>query len=76
MTRERAIQINEEAQKWDGIEKIEEDGTVVFTDIAYNTFKDLLGYDCKEMKIEETEERVKELDKRYKDFAKKHGVNV
>ncbi|GAG86171.1 unnamed protein product, partial [marine sediment metagenome] len=34
-------------------------GTVVFTDIAYNTFKDLLGYDCKEVKIEETEERVK-----------------
>ncbi len=29
VTREKAIQINEEAQKWDGIEKIEEDGTVV-----------------------------------------------
>ena len=76
VSRERAIQINEEAQKWDGIEKIKEDGTVVFTDITYNTFKDLLGYECKEMKIEETEERTKELDKLYKDFARKHGVNV
>ena len=76
VTREKAIQMNEEAQKWDGIEKIEEDGTVVFTDEAYTTFKNLLGYDCKEMKIEETEERVKELDKLYKDFARKHGVNV
>jgi len=76
VSRERAIQINEEAQKWDGIEKIKEDGTVVFTDITYNTFKDLLGYECKEMKIEETEEREKELDKLYKVFARKHGVKV
>jgi len=76
MTRERAIQINEEAQKWDGIEKIEEDGTVVFTDEAYTTFKNLLGYECREMKIEETEERVKELDKLYKNFARKYGINV
>jgi len=76
VSRERAIQINEEAQKWDGIEKIEEDGTVVFTNEAYSTFKNLLGYDCKKMKVEETEERVKELDKLYKDFARKYGVNI
>ena len=74
VSRKRAIQINEEAQKYDGIEKIEDDGTVVFTDEAYNTFKDLLGYDCKKMKVEEIEEREKELDKLYKVFARKHGV--
>ena len=71
MTREKAIQINEEAQKWDGIEKIEEDGTVGFTDIAYNTFKELLGYKCKKIKIEEIEERGKELSIRYKSFYQK-----
>lgn len=71
MTREKAIHINEEAQKWDGIEKIEEDGTVVFTDVAYNTFKELLGYKCKKMKIEEIEERGKELSIRYKSFYQK-----
>jgi len=71
MTREKAIHINEEAQKWDGIEKIEEDGTVVFTDIAYNTFKELLGYKCKKIKIEEIEERAKELSIRYKSFYQK-----
>jgi len=76
VSRKKAIQINEEAQKYDGIEKIEDDGTVVFTDEAYNTFKDLLGYDCKKMKVEETEERVKELDKLYKSFARKYGVKV
>lgn len=76
VSRERAIQINEESQKWDGIEKIEEDGTVVFTEEAYNTFKNLLNYDCKKMKVEETEERAKELRMLYKNFAKKYGVNV
>lgn len=76
MTREKAIQINEEAQKWDGIEKIKEDGTVVFTDDAHTTFKDLLGYDCKEMKIEEIETRAKELGTLFKNFAIKHGVNL
>jgi hypothetical protein len=76
MTREKAIQINEEAQKWDGIEKIKEDGTVVFTDEAYKTFKDLLGYDCKEMKVEEIEMRAKELGTFFKNFAIKHGVNL
>ena len=57
MTREKAIQIKEEAQKWDGIEKIKEDGTVVFSDIAiaYNTFKKLLDYNCKELKVDEIE---------------------
>lgn len=76
MTREKAIQINEEAQKWDGIERIEQDGTVVFTDEAYKTFKDLLGYDCKEMKIEEIEMRAKELGILFKNFAINHGVNL
>jgi len=76
VSRKKAIQINEEAQKYDGIEKIEDDGTVVFTDEAYNTFKDLLNYDCKKMKVEEIEERAKELDKLYKVFARKHGVKI
>ena len=76
MTREKAIQINEEAQKWDGIERIEKDGTVVFTDEAHKTFKDLLGYDCKEMKIEEIEMRAKELGILFKNFAINHGVNL
>jgi len=76
ITIERAIQINEEAQKWDGIEKIEDDGTIVFTDEAYNTFKDLLGYNCKKMKVEEVEERAKELTKRFKNFVKKYGLVI
>ena len=76
MTREKAIKINEEAQKWDGIEKIKKDGTVVFTDIAYNTFKELLDYDCKELKVDEIENRAKELGTKFKDFARKHGVKI
>lgn len=76
MTREEAIQINEEAQKWDGIEKIKEDGTVVFTDISYSTFKELLDYDCKELKVNEVEMRAKELGTKFKDFARRNGVKI
>ena len=53
-----------------------EDGTVVFTDEAYTTFKNLLSYACKEMKIGEIEMRAKELGTLFKNFAIKHGVKI
>ena len=76
MTREKAIHINEEAQKWDGIDRIKDDGTVVFTDIAHATFKKLLGFDCKELKVSEIEDRAKELGTKFKEFARKYGKEV
>lgn len=57
--REKAIQINEEAQKFDGIEKIENDGTVIITDKVANAIKEMLGYYCKEIKLEECEEKAR-----------------
>lgn len=76
ITREEAIHINEEAQKWDGVERIKDDGTTVFTDITRQTFKKLLDYDCKELKVSEIEERAKELGTKFKQFARKYGVEV
>ncbi|MGI6226819.1 MAG: hypothetical protein ACOYJ1_11260, partial [Peptococcales bacterium] len=73
LTLEEAIKINEEAQKYDGIESIEEDGTIIYTDKAYNVMRDMIGYDCKKMKVEETEERSNELGNRFKEFVKKVG---
>lgn len=76
MTREKAIHINEESQKWDGIERIKDDGTVVFTDVAYNTFKESLDYDCKELKVSEIEGRAKELGAKFNAFARKYGIKI
>jgi len=60
LTLEMAIKINEEATKFDGIEQIKNDGTVVYTDKAYRAMKEL-GYDCKELPFDEIEARAKEL---------------
>ena len=73
ITIERAREINENAQKKDGIEKIEADGTVVFTDTACDVMKEFLDYDCKTFKIEESAERSKELLSRYDQLKKKYG---
>jgi hypothetical protein len=56
-----AVKINEDSQRLDGIERIESDGTTVFTDKAYNVMKDLLDYKCKSVKPEESEQRAREL---------------
>jgi len=69
---EEAIKINEEAQKFDGIQEIKEDGTVVFTEKAVRTMREMLSYECKELKLEESEERAIELRTLYKNFARKY----
>jgi hypothetical protein len=68
---EEAIRINEEHQKYDGIEKIEDDGTVVHTEKAVKFMKETLGYDCSSVKIEENEEKAKELMYLYREFTAK-----
>jgi hypothetical protein len=76
LTREEAIRINEEAQKYDGIEAIHDDGTVRFTEKSWSTMKEYLDYDCREMGAEESAERAKELRAKFMAFAEKHGVHV
>jgi hypothetical protein len=61
----------EEHQKYDGIEKIEDDGTVVHTEKAVKFMKETLGYDCSRVKIEENEEKAKELGYLYREFTAK-----
>jgi hypothetical protein len=60
LTLEQATKINEEGTKFDGIEKIENDGTVVFTDKTYSIVKEL-GYDHRKLSFDEIEARAKEL---------------
>jgi len=66
-----AVRINEEGNRLDGIERIEDDGTVVHTENAVNLMKELFGYDCRRVKLEENEEKAKELGVRYREFTKK-----
>jgi len=70
---EEAIRINEEAQKFDGIEEIKNDGTVVFTEKAVKIMREMLNYECEELRLEESEERAMELRALYKRFAERYG---
>ncbi len=72
---EEARKINEEAQKNDGVERIEEDGTIVFTEQAYQVMKEIMGYDCKTLKITESKGRYKELLTKYNELKKKYNIS-
>lgn len=72
ITLEEAIRINEEGLKCDGIERIKDDGTVVFTEKSADIMREMLEYDCRKLKLMECEERAKRLRLLYKRFAEKH----
>ena len=66
---EQAIQINEKAQFLEGVSKIEKDGTVHFSPQNMQIMKDLLGYECHQLRIEESYEYAMELRQKYQAFA-------
>ena len=68
LTLEQAVKINEEANKFDGIEKIKDDGTIVYTDKTYSIMKEL-GYNCKELSFDELESRAEELKALHRKLA-------
>jgi hypothetical protein len=69
-----AISINLEAQKWDGIERINEDGSVEFTQAAHETMKELLGYECRVLSIDDVEAAAREMKSAYRRFAARFGL--
>jgi len=69
---EEAIKINEEAQKFDGIQEIKDDGTVVFTEKSVGIMRKMLNYDCEELRLDESEERAVELRRLYRNFIERY----
>jgi hypothetical protein len=74
LSRQEAIKINEEAQKFDGIERITDDGTVVCTDHAARIMEEVLGYECKEINLASMEKKAKELSSAYSKLVSKYEV--
>ena len=72
LTLEEAIRINSEAQRYDGVERIEEDGTVVFADYTVQIMREMLGFDCPQFKPDESEARAREQISRYLELEKKY----
>jgi len=70
----RALMI--EAQQYDGIQEIRDNGDVVVTDEAYENFKQMMDVDCRVITIEDSFEQAMELKKRFHEFARRNGVNI
>jgi hypothetical protein len=71
---DQAIAINEKSHQFDGIEKIEVDGTVRIAAEPAEIMRETLGYDCNSVSPAEMEDRADELMKRFKGLAQSHGI--
>jgi len=74
--RAEAVAVNQRSHRFDGIDRIREDGTVVFTASASAAIRDALGYDCTELIPGEVAERADELGARFRRFAARHDVDL
>ncbi|NIQ38755.1 MAG: hypothetical protein GTN81_09210 [Proteobacteria bacterium] len=72
LTLDEAIRINEEGQRYDGIDRIDQDGTAYFTGDGTAIMREMMGYDCRVLKLEETEARAAEVGVRFRELVKKH----
>lgn len=70
VTLEQAVRINEVAQRGDGIDRIEDDGTVVYTDKAVEILNEVLGYELTPLRFEDCDVRAAELIDRFESLAR------
>jgi len=71
---EEAIRINEAGARIDGIERVKDDGTVVFVEENVKLMRETLGYECAELKVSESGERARELNDKLRKLYEKHNV--
>jgi hypothetical protein len=71
-----AIAINERSHRFGGIERIEEDGTVIFCLEDAEVLRRTLGYECDRLPPSEAEGRAKELIARFREYAARLGVDL
>jgi hypothetical protein len=74
LTLDEAISLNERSHRFDGVDRIEEDGTVVVTEEAAELFRATLGYDCLRLHPMEALDRGQELMRRFREYGERHGA--
>jgi hypothetical protein len=74
ITLKEAVKVNEKGAKIDGIEGVKSDGTVVFVEKNVKLMREVVSYDCPEIKPSEHEERAIELDAKLKKLYEKYNV--
>ena len=73
LSRSAAIEINERSHPFDGIDRIESDGTVVYRPESSDVLRRELGYDCDRLPPAEIDARADELVERFQAYAARHG---
>jgi hypothetical protein len=71
---EHAEQINIEDSKFEGVQEIREDGSVIFTEEAVEVMKKYFGMPQKELRFEEMADRAEEIVSAYKKLAEKYNA--
>lgn len=71
-----AISLNERSHRFDGVERIESDGTVVFPEESVAAMQESLGYDCDRLAPDDADSRARELMARFREYAHRHGVDI
>jgi hypothetical protein len=71
VTMEQALAYNEAGQRGDGIERVEEDGTVVYTDKAVQIVRGILGYELASLEFDSCDEQAAELIARFQALLEK-----
>lgn len=71
---DEAIAINEEGNRFDGVERIEDDGTIIITETSHRIMRDMLGYDVKKFNVRDSKELAGQLGKAFRSYGKKVGL--
>lgn len=69
LSQAEAVAINERSHAFDGIERIESDGTAVFCADDARILRQTIGYDCDRLSPSEAEPRARELITRFREYA-------
>jgi len=73
---EEAVALNERAHRFDGIERIDPDGTVVFREESMEILRQAFGYDGGRLRPDEAEARGAELMARFREYAVRLGARL
>jgi hypothetical protein len=76
LTLERAIQYNMDQARYEGVETIRDDGTLVITEQAYELTKKLLNLECREIRVADSAEWAKKVLAAFKTLGAKYGTPV
>jgi len=76
LTREEAIALNEASHKFDGIERIEPDGTVFFCAEDAAVLREVLEYRVTSLKPEEADDRARELMAKLRELGQRCGIDL